>query len=99
LPELLAAYSGWKSQGIEVVYISLDEPKEDFKKFAYDRPFLSNCDFQKFKSRAVVDYYVFGRPSYFILKKNRKILLRPQLVKQIEDWVDCFLVKGNPISP
>jgi len=99
LPELLSAYSRWKSLGVELVYVSLDDQKEDFEKFSMDWPFLSYCDYQKWESRAVVDYFVFGTPSLFLLNESRQIFLRPQTIKQLDAWVDWHLVKGNPIRP
>jgi hypothetical protein len=31
----------------------------------------------------------------YLLDKEQKIILRPNSVKQMESWVDWFLVKGN----
>jgi thiol-disulfide isomerase/thioredoxin len=97
LPELLGAYSKWKSHGLEVIYISLDDRKEDFEKFTIDWPFSSYCDYQKWESRAAVDYYVYATPSLFLLNENRQILLRPQSVKQLDAWVDWYLARANPV--
>jgi hypothetical protein len=33
-----------------------------------------------------------------LLDKNRKIILRPNSVKQMDAWVDWYLVKGNTIN-
>tara|TARA_B110000091_G_C13787117_1_gene463839 strand:+ start:1339 stop:1731 length:393 start_codon:yes stop_codon:yes gene_type:complete len=43
------------------------------------------------------EYYVSGTPTMFLLDNNRKILLRPNSVKQMDAWVDLYLVKGNPL--
>ena len=43
------------------------------------------------------DYYVFGTPTMFLLDNNRKIILRPNSVNQMDAWVDWYLVKGNPL--
>lgn len=98
LPMLLDAYDRWRSLGVEVVYVSLDDRKEDFAQFSIDWPFFSYCDFQKWEGRAVVDYYVFGTPSFFVLNERRQILLRPHSVQQLDAWVDWYLAKGNPIG-
>jgi len=52
-------------------------------------------DFKRWKSQPVKDYYVFGTPTMYLLDENRKIILRPNSVKQMDSWVDWFLVKGN----
>jgi hypothetical protein len=41
---------------------------------------------------------VFGTPTMYLLDKNRKIILRPNSVKQMDAWVDWYLVKGNAIK-
>ena len=95
LPEIAKHYSKWKAQGVEVVYVSLDENKEMFKNFTSIFPFISFCDYQKWNSTAAKDYYVFGTPTMYLLDHKRKILLRPNSVSQMDAWVDWNLVQGN----
>jgi thiol-disulfide isomerase/thioredoxin len=95
IPEIAKLYAKWKQQGVEVVFISLDEVPQEFTKFSASLPFISSCDYQKWNSPIVNSYYVFGTPTMFLLDEKREILLRPNSVKQIDAWVDWFLVKGN----
>ena len=95
LPEIVKHYSKWKAQGVEVVFVSLDENKGIFKNFTSIFPFISFCDYQKWNSTAVTDYYVFGTPTMYLLDYKRKILLRPNSVSQMDAWVDWNLVQGN----
>ena len=95
IPEIAKYYANWKSEGIEVVFVSLDENKEMFNNFTAIFPFISVCDFKKWESQPVKDYYVFGTPTMYLLDENRIIILRPNSVKQMDSWVDWFLVKGN----
>ena len=95
LPEIAKHYSKWKAQGVEVVFVSLDENKEMFKNFTSIFPFISFCDYQKWNSTAAKDYYVFGTPTMYLLDHKRKILLRPNSVSQMDAWVDWYLVQGN----
>ena len=95
LPEIAKLYQKWKAQGVEVVFVSLDENKEMFKNFASIFPFISFCDYQKWNSVAVKDYYVFGTPTMYLLNEKREILLRPNSVKQMDSWVDWYLIQGN----
>jgi thiol-disulfide isomerase/thioredoxin len=95
LPEIVKQYATWKAQGVEVVFVSLDEDKTQFKSFATDFPFISLCDYKKWESPIAKDYYVFGTPTMFLLNNKREILLRPNSVKQLDAWVDWVLVKGN----
>jgi thiol-disulfide isomerase/thioredoxin len=95
LPEIVKHYSKWKTQGVEVVFVSLDEDEKLFKGFAGTFPFISICDFKKWNSPIVNSYYVFGTPTMFLLDEKREILLRPNSVKQMDAWVDWYLVQGN----
>ena len=94
LPEITKHYSKWKAQGVEVVFVSLDENKEMFKNFTSIFPFISFCDYQKWSSTAAKDYYVFGTPTMYLLSDKRKILLRPNSVRQMDAGVDWNLVQG-----
>jgi thiol-disulfide isomerase/thioredoxin len=91
LPQIVNLYQKWKNNGLEVVYISLDDNKKDFVAFASSFPFLSNCDYKKWGGRNVENYYVFATPTMFLLDKNKEILLRPISVKQVDAWVDWNL--------
>ncbi|MBK9150912.1 MAG: redoxin domain-containing protein [Saprospiraceae bacterium] len=95
IPELARLYSKWKAQGVEIVYISLDDDKMVFNQSVASLPFMSYCDFKKWKSPVVESYYVFATPTMFLLNDRREILLRPNSVKQADAWVDWFLVQGN----
>jgi thiol-disulfide isomerase/thioredoxin len=95
LPEVSKLYSKWKAQGVEVVYISLDEDKKMFDTFVRDFPFISVCDYKKWSGKIVQDYYCFATPTMFLLDKKREIILRPNSVKQLDAWVDWVLVQGN----
>jgi thiol-disulfide isomerase/thioredoxin len=95
IPEIAKLYSKWKAQGVEVVFISLDENLNDYTKFTASLPFISSCDFKKWNSPIVESYYVFGTPTMFLLNNKHEILLRPNSVKQMDAWVDWFLIQQN----
>jgi thiol-disulfide isomerase/thioredoxin len=95
IPQISSLYTKWKAQGVEVVFISLDETGNDFQNFTSSFPFVSTCDFKKWKSPIVESYYVFGTPTMFLLDNKREILLRPNSVKQMDAWIDWFLIQGN----
>ncbi len=95
LPDLTKNYAKWRKQGMEVVYVSLDENSEAHRKFVKEFPFLSYCDYGKWESPIAKDYYVFATPSMYLLDRQRKIILRPTSVRQMDAWVDWNLVGGN----
>jgi thiol-disulfide isomerase/thioredoxin len=95
LSQLPPLYQKWKSKGVEIVFISLDTEKALFKSFSNIFPFISMCDYNKWDSQAVKDYYVFATPSIFLLDQNQRIILRPISVKQIDAWVDFYLKESK----
>lgn len=97
IPIIVQKYAQWKKQDVEVVFISLDENKKTFEEFSAEFPFLSYCDYQKWDSKVVEDFYVFATPTLYLLDQTRKIILRPNSVKQMDTWVDWYLVNGNPM--
>ena len=95
LPEIAKLYNKWKSKQVEVVFIALEDNRNSFTDFAKSFPFPSYSDGKKWESKIVKDYYVFSTPTMFLLDNKREIILRPNSVKQMDAWVDWFLVQGN----
>jgi len=95
LAQLIPLYEKWKLKGVEVVFISLDTDKTIFKGFSSIFPFVSMCDYKKWNTEAVNDYYVFATPTLFMMDKDLKIILRPNSVKQIDAWVDFYLKENK----
>lgn len=97
LPELVKHHSVWKANGVEVLFVSLDSEKDVYYNFVKDFPFPSVCDLKKWDGEMAKKYYVFGTPTMFLIDKDRKILLRPNSVNQLDAWVDWYVLKGNPL--
>jgi thiol-disulfide isomerase/thioredoxin len=93
IPEIANLYTKWREQGVEVVFVSLDEKLDDFQKFSAEFPFISTCDFKKWESPIVQSYFVFGTPTMFLLDQKREILLRPNSTKQMDAWVEWYLIQ------
>ena len=91
LPEITKLYNKWKLEGVEVVFIALEENKNTSIDFAKAFPFPSYSDNKKWESKIVKDYYVFSTPTIFLLDNKREIILRPNSVKQMDAWVDSYL--------
>ncbi len=95
LSQIAGVYDKWKSQNVEVVFVSLDEEKEKFNSFVKDFPFISMCDYKKWESPAVKDYHVFATPTIYLLDNNFEIILKPNSVRQMDAWVEWYLVMGK----
>ena len=97
IPAIAKHYNTWKAQGVEVLFVSLDEDLKAFYQFATQFPFISITDLKKWNSPIAKNFYVFSTPTMYLLDKNRKIILRPNSVNQMKAWVDWYLVKGNAL--
>jgi thiol-disulfide isomerase/thioredoxin len=95
IPAIAKLYSTWKEKGVEVLLVSLDEDPKAFYEFTSNFPFISITDLKKWDGPITKDYYVFGTPTMYLLDKNRKIILRPNTIAQMDTWVDWNLVQGN----
>jgi peroxiredoxin len=93
LKEIAGLYEKWKSYGVEVVYVSLDEDEQVFKNNAGAFPFISVCDYKKWESPVVKSYHVFATPTLFLLNEKRGIILRPNSVQHVNAWVEWNLAK------
>jgi len=91
LPKIASLYPKWKDKGVQVVFVSLDEDQKAYRDFVKTFPFISTCDYNKWESKIVKDYYVFGTPTMYLLDNKREILLRPNSVNQMDAWVDYYI--------
>jgi len=87
IPQLIEVYQQRKNQKFEIVFISLDTDKAAFESFTHEFPFLSICDFKKWETQAASDYKVTRTPMLFLLDKNRKIVLKPNSISMLKDWL------------
>ena len=94
-PQIATYYSNWKSKGVEVLFVGLEENKENFTAFTANFPFPAYSDLKKWDSKIVSDYYVFSTPTLFLLNDKREIVLRPTSVAQVNAWVDTYLGGQN----
>ncbi len=92
---IASLYEKWQQQGVEVVYVSLDETRPTFRSMAAELPFISVSDFQQWESEVVRAYHVFETPTIYLLDSDREVLLQPHSVKQVDAWIDWFLVQGH----
>lgn len=95
LSQIPKLYLKWKSKNLEVVFVSMDTDTIVYKSFTKFFPFISMCDYKKWETQSAKDYYVFSTPTMFLLDCNRKILLRPISVKQVDAYVDYIISKGT----
>ena len=93
LPEITKRYDKWKSKGIEVIFVAIEEGINSFIDFAESLPFPSYSDVKKWESKIVKDYYIFSTPTMFLLDSKREIILRLNSVNQMDAWVNRYLIQ------
>jgi thiol-disulfide isomerase/thioredoxin len=91
IPQISQYYNSWKEKGVDVLFISLDTEKQEFQKFSKSFPFYSTCEYKKWDSRSVKDFYVIGTPTMYLLDRSNKIILRPISVKQVNAFINYSL--------
>ncbi len=88
LAQIITYYEKWKSEDVEILFVSLDESEEKFKAFANIFPFISLCDYQKWESPVVKSYHVSATPTIYLLDKNLTIVLNPDSAEQVNAWLE-----------
>lgn len=62
-------------KNVSLVAISLDDDKTAYTTAIKKYPStLHSCDYKKWESAAVSDYYIYGLPTFIILDKDHKIV-------------------------
>jgi thiol-disulfide isomerase/thioredoxin len=96
IPTLVSQYPTWKEQGVEVVVVSLDESQTTFQEIFRNAPFMVTTDLLGWDSPAAKSYYLHSVPTFYLLDRERRIVLRPNSLEHLESWVDWYLIQGNP---
>ena len=69
----------------KVIAISLDEDKTAYENAISNFTNLSHyCDFKKWNSKAVKDYYIYGTPTFILLDKDKKIVGKYSSFEQVK---------------
>lgn len=90
LARIVSYYEEWRSRDIEVVFVSLDESKAQFKAFTAIFPFISLCDYQKWESPVVKLYHVYATPTIYLLDRGLNIVLHPDSVDEVVAWINSY---------
>ena len=85
MEEIPQLYRVMQDKNIRVVAISLDTDKNVYdpvKEKLSDM--IHYCDFKKWDSQPVSDYYIKGTPTYFLLDKDNKIIHKYTSFKAVQ---------------
>jgi thiol-disulfide isomerase/thioredoxin len=96
IPKLKNFYTDWQQKyDLEIVFISLDTEKDKYAAFTKDFPWINSCDYKKWESKAVQDYYVFATPTMFLLDANNTILVKAASAEHANAWLQSKGTKEN----
>lgn len=86
VPEIAKLYDKQMEKKIEVLAVSLDEKRGEWIKFIKDNNlnWLNVSDLKGWNGKAAKNYYIYATPTMFLIDKNRKIIAKPLIVKDIE---------------
>jgi thiol-disulfide isomerase/thioredoxin len=91
IPQLKSLVPVWSELGIEIIQISLNETPDSSGQAFNQYPWMTYCDFMKWESPVVQSYYVIGTPTYFLLDRNKNILLKSASFTQLSEFIQTHL--------
>jgi thiol-disulfide isomerase/thioredoxin len=84
----LGNYAG--KEKIHPIFISLDEDDTSWRSFI-EKAGLTNyihvCEYKGWKSDVVKRYNVYATPTLILLDKNKRIVLKPLFIEQVEKYI------------
>lgn len=92
VPKIHDTYKNYKNRGLEVVAISLDEGKQEYRAFLEEGEYdwINYCDYKKWESPIVKKYNIYATPTMILLNKDRTILHKPITVKELKDILETL---------
>jgi len=90
VPEIYEVYKKYMSKGFEVIAVSLDEDKEEYKEFLGQKDYnwINYCDYQKWESPIVKKYNIYATPTMVLVDDNQIIIEKPITVKELKEELE-----------
>lgn len=89
IPDLAKVYSQYKSKGFEVIGVSVDLQRNAWVQAAADKnvPWTTVSQLNGWKSPVAKDYKTTQTPAYFLLDKNKEIVLKPKRSFEVRNFL------------
>jgi peroxiredoxin len=93
MPQIAYFYRDFKEKGLEVYAVSLDNERKDWISFIRQNRmnWVNVCDFKKWDSPIVSDYFVKKTPQYYLLNEEGLILGKNMSVSKLQGSLEHFL--------
>ncbi len=88
-PEVKACYDQWGAKGFEILGVSIDKQKVMWETAVKDRGFTfpNVCGMKEYQSAVAKDYRVTKTPTFFLLDSNKKIVLKPKGIRDVQTFL------------
>ncbi len=92
-PEVVKCYSQWKTKGFETVGVSIDSNKASWEAAIKARGFTfpNVCGMKEYQSPVAKEYRVTKTPTFFLLDKDKKIVLKPKGIREVQTFLATHL--------
>ena len=93
LPGFVNVYNEYKSKGLEVIGVALDMNEQKWKSEIENNNFnwINVSQFKNYNSPVCKDYKINKTPSYFIMDREMKIVLKPKSKGEIMSFLKANL--------
>jgi peroxiredoxin len=88
-PEVKHCYDQWSGKGFEIVGYSVDTQKALWESAITQRGFTfpNVCGMKQWDSKAAKDYRVTKTPAFFLLDSEKKIVLKPKGIREVQAFL------------
>ncbi|MFN0032789.1 MAG: thioredoxin-like domain-containing protein [Flavobacteriales bacterium] len=88
-PEVKACYDKWNAKGFEIIGVSIDVNKTLWQNTLKEREFKfpNVCGMKEYLSPVAKDFRVTKTPTFFLLDKDKKIVLKPKGIKEVQTYL------------
>lgn len=87
LPNFIPVYQKLKAANVEVIGFSLDSEASAYQNKAKNYPWISSSELKGWYSTYVDKYNVHATPGYFVLDANNKIIAKPNMSKDVLEFL------------
>ncbi len=88
-PEVKSCYEQWRAKGFEILGVSIDKQKVMWENAVRERDFTfpNVCGMKEYQSAVAKDYRVTKTPTFFLLDSDKKIVLKPKGIRDVQTFL------------
>lgn len=96
-PEVVTCYRQYGPLGLEIVGYSVDIDENAWRAALAERQFTfpNLCGYRQWQSPAAREYRVSRTPTFFLLDREGKIVLKPKSIREVSQFLKSHLPNGG----